>query len=442
MERLRTGNKFIVNDFSSKTFAVFDHFGLFCGLAQRLAESGARVLYSTPVDRYDRLNEAVIGDGLKGIEWVEEFWPFKSQIDCFVFPDIRHNGLQAELRSQNLPVWGSQGGMKLEQARVFFLEKLKELGLDVPPYEVVVGVSNLGAFLKSKKDIWIKVSKWRGTWETFHWREWDMDWSNLDSWAVKFGGKKEQVQFICFPKIDTDLEIGADTYNVDGQWPSMMLHGIERKDAAYFSAVTPRKKMPEQILPIMDAFSPYLKEVGYRNQWSMEVRVTDKKNFFIDATCRGGLPSTNTFLAAKNIPEVIYHGARGEFVEIDYGFKFSAECMVNAKTSNDAWATVKLEPEVRKNLLTQQCCEVAGQLWYPPLESGGKSLGWLRSTGDTPKEVLENMNKLADALPDGVDAQVEDLAAVIREIESEEEQGIKFSDVEMPDSAIVLEDSK
>jgi len=422
-----------------RTFGVLDHFGLFVGLAQRLAESGARVLYSTPIDRYDRINEAIVGSGFDDFEWVEELWDFKKDIDCWVFPDIRHSGFQNELRSQGLPVWGSQMGMELEQSRGFFLRKLKELGLDVPPHTVVVGVSNLAAFLKDKKDVWIKVSKWRGTWETCHWRSWDEDAHNLDLWSVKWGAIKESVKFICFAKIETELEIGADTYCVDGQWPSNILHGIEKKDSAYFSAVTPREKMPEELLPIMDAFSPFLKEVGYRNQWSMEVRVKPPKNYFIDATTRGGLPSTASFLAAKNVDEVIYHGARGEFVDIDYGFKFSAECMVNMKGSEHAWGTAVLPPEVRKNLLFQQCCDEDGQLWYPPLHTEGNTIGWLRSTGDSPKEVLVNMNKLADALPDGLNAQVEDLAAVIREIEAEGEQGIKFTDAKMPDPAIVLE---
>src|ERR1700746_1526713 len=107
-------------DYSGKCFCLMDHYGLFVGTAVRLAESGARVLYCTPVDRYDRINEAIVGDGFEGIEWVEEFWPLKKEIDCFCFPDIRHNGLQAELRSQGFAVWGSQGGMRLEQDRLFF----------------------------------------------------------------------------------------------------------------------------------------------------------------------------------------------------------------------------------------------------------------------------------------------------------------------------------
>ena len=68
-------------------------------------------------------------------------------------PDIRHAGIQAELRKQGYPVWGSGRGMILEQDRVFFMDKLAELGLDVPPYEKVTGLTNLALFLKDKEDI-------------------------------------------------------------------------------------------------------------------------------------------------------------------------------------------------------------------------------------------------------------------------------------------------
>jgi hypothetical protein len=409
-------------------------------MARVLARSGARVYYNLPEDRRDTLNDAIIGDGMEDVRCVNSLWDVKNITDCFVFPDIRRQEEQKELRDQGLAVWGSQKGMSLEQDRLFFLEKLEELGLDVPPYEVVKGVSNLGAFLKSKKDIWIKVSKWRGTWETFHWRSWGQDWNNIDIWAVKFGGLKEHITFICFPKIETDLEIGADTYNIGGQWPSQMLHGIERKDAAYFSSVTTKEDMPEQLIPIMDAFSPFLHEVGYRSQWSMEVRVTDEKNFFIDATTRGGLPSSATFLSAKNVAEVIFEGAHGNFVEIDYGFLFSAECMVKIHGLPRTWETVELEPEVKEAMLLQNFCEVDGNIWLPADDDEAiTDIGWLCVTGNTPTEVAERMNELADMLPDGADAQVEALSDVIKEVEEEKSQGIFFTDIPMPDPEVVLE---
>jgi hypothetical protein len=430
-----------VIDLSSKTFLVFDH-GFFLPLARRLAQSGARVLYKTPYEKaFPSLNEGVIGDGFGDIQYCADFWPIKKEIDCFVFPDIYHAGLQMELRSQGFAVWGAGNAMALETNRLFFLNKLKELGLDVAPHVVIEGITALREFLKDKKDIFIKVSKWRGSWETCRWRSWKEDSHRLDYWAVKFGGVKEKIRFICFPKIDTKLEIGADTYNVDGIWPAMMLHGIEQKDCAYFSAVTPYTKMPPELTHIMEAFSPFLREQQYRQQWSMEVRVTEDKNFFIDSTNRGGLPSTGSFLQANNVPEVIFKGAHGEFVEVDYGFKYSAECMVKIHGEPGCWETIVVPDELKPHLMFSDCCEVDGQIWFPADEGAIEEVGWLVATGDTPKETAEQMNLLADMLPDGADAAVESLADIIREIEEEEAKGIKFTDAPMPDPEIVLQPS-
>lgn len=429
-----------MTDLSTRTFGVHDHHGLFLPISRRLSESGARVFYATPIDRRDSINDGVIGD-VDGIEWCEDLWLVKNKVDCFVFPDVRHMGMQLELRDQGFPVWGAGKAMQLELNREFFLKKLAELGLDVPPYEIVVGLTDLCVYLEHKEDIYIKVSKWRGSWETFHWRSKDQDAHRIFSWGVRFGGIREKVRFICFAAIDTKLEIGADTYCIDGQWPSTMLHGIEAKDQAYFSAVTKREAMPEELLPIMEAFSPYLGETAYRCQWSMEVRVADEGNFFIDATTRGGLPSTGSFLEATNVAEVIYHGARGEFVEIEYPFKFSAECMVKVHGEAGAWETIVLPEELKPHLKLADCCEVDGQTWFPSDEGEVSEIGWMVAVGDTPQEVAETMNSYADLLPDGADASVEALADVIREIEEMEKSGIKFSDASMPDPEIVLSPS-
>src|SRR5262249_50733427 len=155
-------------------------------------------------------------------------WSIKSKADCFVFPDINHRGEQRELRSQGYPVWGAFDGMRLELDREFFLRTLGELGLDMPEYTVVHGLTELHDFLRDKTDYYIKLSRWRGSWETCHWRTYKEDGHHFDTWAVRFGGLKDQIPFLCFPAIDTDLEIGADTFCIDGQWPKTMLHGIER----------------------------------------------------------------------------------------------------------------------------------------------------------------------------------------------------------------------
>lgn len=426
---------------SGVTFCVVDH-GFFLPVARRLAESGARVLYHNPSwqKAFPIINEGIIGEGFKDIEWCPDLWPVKHEVDCFVFPDIYHQGLQTELRSQGFPVWGSGDGMQLETNRTFFLTKLKELGLDVPEYEIVTGITNLRLFLQDKKDIYIKVSRWRGSWETRHWRSFKEDGHKLDNWAFKFGGVREHIRFICFPKIDTKLEIGCDTFNIHGQWPDLMLHGIEKKDEAYFSAVTKKSDMPEELTHIMDAFSEYLQKVEYRGAWSMEVRVTESEAFFIDATTRGGLPSTGSqLMAMTNFAKVVLAGAQGVLEQPEYNCQFTAECMVKISGDAGAWETIVVPDALKQNLKLADCCEVDGQVWFPSDENPICEIGWLVATGGTPTETFEQMNELADELPDGADAAVESLADIVREIEEEEKQGIHFTEQPLPDPEVVLQ---
>lgn len=427
----------------NKTFLVCDN-GIFLPIARKLAESGARVLYHK-LDwqkAYPKIEDGIQGDGFPEIECVPDMWDVVNEVDCFVFPDIYHRGLQQHLRSIGKRVWGSAAGMNLETDRLLFLETLKDLGLAVPPCTSIKGLANLRTFLKDKEDIWIKMSKWRGSFETKHFCSMDVDEGLLDQWAVRFGGLKNELTFLCFPKIDTKLEIGADTYCIDGQWPKQMLHGIEAKDEAYLSAVTNREDMPEQLLPIMEAFSPVLQKAGYKCQWSMEVRVADDADYFIDPTCRGGLPSTGSqLMALDNLPEIIYQGAAGQLVEPEYNCKFTAECMVKIHGEINSWNTMEMSETLQKHLMITGCCWVDGKPWFPP-EAGivEDEIGWLVATGNTPTEALKLMNDLADDLPDGVSAAVESLANVIREVESEAKHGIHFTDAPMPEAAIVLEE--
>ncbi len=430
------------DDLSTKTVLVFDH-GFFLPLARKLAESFGRVLYHTPWEKaYPVLNEGIIGAGFGDIKRCDDFWPLKKEIDLFVFPDIYHAGLQEELRSQGFRVWGAGNGMRLEINRQFFLEKLAELGLAVAPHREITGLSELAKYLRDKTDQFIKVSKWRGSWETKHWRSWADDAGKLDTWAVRLGGLKDKVPFLVFDEIPTKLEIGGDTYCVDGQWPGFMLHGIEQKDEAYFAAVTARKDMPDELTHIMDAFSPFLAESRYRCQWSMEVRVTEDEAYFIDATTRGGLPSTASQIELwSNLPEILWHGAAGELVEPEPAGQFSAECMIKTKGEAGAWESLRVPDELQQWMKLSDCCEIDDKIWWPSDEKPIEELGWLVAIGDTPTEVARNMNEQADLLPDGVEASVEALADILREITAEEEADIKFTDQPIPEPEIVLEES-
>ncbi len=426
---------------SDITALVFDH-GLFIPVAQTLAKTCKRVLYHSPFEEgFTTINRSLIGDGYPDIERCDDFWSIKDEIDLFVFPDIQHAGLQLELERQGKAVWGSRRGDSLELKRQKFHQVLKDVGLDVPVFVVVLGLDELREHLRDKTDKFIKISKYRGSMETTHWRDWDLDEGWLDSMAVRFGPAKNLIPFLVFDEIETELEIGGDTYCVDGQWPSLMLHGDEWKDKGYFGAVTKREDMPEQIQRVMEAFAPVLEGYRYRNEWSMELRVTKDKAYFIDPTCRGGLPSTGSQLALwKNFPDIVWHGANGELVDPEPAAKFSAECVLTMKCDKGHWGKTRVIEELKDWARFGGCCEIDGAVCFPPDDAHGEEVGWLVAIGDTMETTIETMLEEVKLLPDGLHANTESLIHLLKEIREAEKQGIEFSEDQIPDPSTVLEE--
>ncbi len=414
--------------------------GLFLPFARRMAEDCKRVIFYNPDRRrFPSLKQASIGDGFDDIESTLDFWPMLDDVDLVCFPDIGHSGLQMHLEEMGMAVWGSGTGDVIELNRQKFLTLLGEVGLEVPEYTAIKGLEKLANHLSDKEDQYIKVSRWRGDMETTHWRNWDMDRGWLDWMAVNLGPLKDELSFLVFPAIETDLEIGGDTYCIDGAWPKTMLNGLEHKDTTYFSAVTERNEMPDQIQEIMDALTGFMADYQYRNQTSFEVRVKDDKAYFIDATQRCGQPSSaSQQLLWENFAEIVWHGANGILVEPEPVAQFSIECMVTSKAEKDVWDTIKLPSELERHVRFSNCAFVDGCYAFPPDEFHHGELGWLCAIGNTPQETLDMAKELADQLPDGTDANLENLTGLIKEIETGAEQGIPFTDKPIPKPAEVI----
>jgi len=414
-------------------------------MAERLSRSDGFkevYLFQEWEEDYSTLNKAIQGSGFERFHRVSDIWAMKKEVDLFVFPDVQRSGLQVELESQGKLVWGSREADELELDRELFLQTLQEVGLEVPPHTIVKGLNALRSFLKDKKDYYIKVSLYRGSFETSHFRSWKLDECLLDLFAVRFGPAKELVRFLCFPNIDTPLEIGADTYCVDGQFPRKLLHGVEWKDRSYFGAVQELTEAPKQIREVLSKFGSVLGQSRYRNQFSCELRVKGDKFYFIDATCRMGLPSTASQLEIwGNWPEIVWHGANGILVEPKPLGKFCAEAIITVKRDPNEWALFDVDKELMQWCKFANVFEYKGSLCFPASESGAHddSVGWLVAIGDTPEETIRRINKQADMLPDGMDANVECIAYVLKEIHEEQKAGIHFSDMKIPKPSFVFE---
>lgn len=416
------------------TALVFDH-GLFFGLARALAEQYNRVLYYTPWERgFPTINDCIIGDGCDMVERCNNFWDILDDIDLFVFPDIQHSGLQLHLEAMGKPVWGSRKADSLEINREKFLNALAMSGLPTPDWDAITGLDRLREALRNEKDKYIKISRYRGSMETWHWHDWKTDEGQLDQLAVTLGPAKDRIRFLVFEPIDADVEVGYDGYCIDGKFPKLGIQGYEAKDRGFLCRIQPYDQLPKHVLEVNEKFGPILAPYNYRNFWSTEIR----DGVFIDPCCRCPSPSTECQLALySNIGEIIWEGAHGRLVDPVPRDKFAASAVVTTKEDRNFWLNVVLPESVLKHFYFIRGCRFEEAIAFPPHQENGPELGWLTATGSSPSEAILTLAALAKEVPDGVEVHVESIAELINQIDEAQEEGIKFSK-DMPDPGIVV----
>jgi hypothetical protein len=266
--------------------------------------------------------------------------------------------------------------------------------------------------------------------ETWHWRDWDLDSITLDALAVELGPAQNMVRFMVVDPIECDVEVGGDGYCIDGEWPSLMLHGDEEKDKCYLAAVTPWDDMPKDLQAIMEAFSPVLKECRYRNFWSMETR----DGRFIDATCRGGKPSINSQCATWwNFPEIVFYGAHGQLIDPIPAHNFCAEALLTIKHTPGEWRKTRVESELQPHCTFDECCRIDGAICFPPDQFRFDPVGWLVSGGDSMKSCNDKLLEMSGKLPDGLSAATDEMIGLLAKIQAGEKEGVEFSDQTVPD---------
>lgn len=420
---------------------VIDH-GLFGHIAQCLASTLDHVFYCGPTERVmSKLGDALVGNGFDNITRVESVWEVKNDCDLFVFPDIGFNGEQKELLSQGLPVFGHHGADVLEVYKGAFLKTLEQLGMEVPPHTIIKGMAALKEHLLDKEDKWIKIDKYRGDWETLHFRNWLLDEATLDCYSYRLGPVKNKITFYVFDKIETEIEDGIDTMRVNGQWPKRVLHAMERKDSALIGAIQNFSDIAEPIREVNEQFGPALDEYGMLGPFSTEVRVTeDGKAILNDPTIRfGSPPSQLQTVLITNLPEIIWAAANGEIVEPENseGEEIGAQVLITTDKEKDEWCTFDMPEELRPFVKSAFSCEAGGilRICPNPLENWA---GWLIATGRTIKEVVESLQEMKTLLPDGFDCDITCLADLLKELDEAQEHGIEITDTTLPEPEIVL----
>lgn len=430
---------------SDKHFRVIDK-GIFLPIARRIAREGIRVSYWTPNEKAFPTLRDCIGDGFPEIKRVNSIWENPNEVDCWVFPDIGFAEEQKELLSQGRLVWGARDGDSIEIMRGKFLEMLIETDLPVPPYIKIVGMDALRNHLKDKKDKWIKISKFRGDWETMHFRTWQESEMELDERSVRLGPWKDLLPFYVFDDIDTQIEDGCDTYSIDGSFPEVIIHGMEAKDKAYLGAFQRYRDLPEEVRKVNEAFKPILQSFRYRSFFSIEVRITKEgQSYCIDPTCRAGSPPSQVMCEMiGNLPEIIYQGSRGVLVEPQQVATFGVQAIVSMKGNpRNVWRTVEIPEELDRWFKPSFACKLDNRIAIAPdPDATANEVGWLVGIGNTIDDAIHHLAGSKALLPDGMHCEFSTLAEVLHEMSEAKSEGIELTKQKVPKPETVLADNK
>lgn len=432
-------SKMMKTELKTKKVCVVDH-GLFLPLALKLSEAFGTVWYVTPWEKsMPLLQDSVIGDGFENLYRISDPWEVFDESDLYIFPDIQHSWLQGHLKAFGKPVWGSMWGDDLETHRVQFLDTVDMAGLPVPKWTVAKGLDELRAVLRENENKWIKLSKYRGTMETWHHATYKTSEPMLDQLAVKLGPLKNLLTFVIVDDIKTDIEVGYDGFSIDGKFPSLAVQGYEAKDEALLASVQEYKDLPEQVRRVNEAFAPTLAAFGYRNFWSTEIRVKDGEPYFIDPTCRMPSPSGEAQIELySNLGEIIWAGAHGELVDPVPAAKFACEVMIEHKDDAEHWRTIEVPDEYRQWVKVYFACEHDGAWHIPPTTSLGNTIGAIVGIGDTMEDAIAHAHETGEALKDQpIMAHWHAVPELLMKIEAAEKQGMEFTDQPLPEPADV-----
>ena len=430
-----------MKEVSEITACVVDY-GSFISLADKLSETYRRVYYYSPFEQeYQGVKTSVIGVGLNRVQRLDEFMDpaILKDIDLFIFPDIGYGGLQRYLRSIGKLVWGSMGASDLELYRTYFLKVLDDLGLPIIHSVKITGLTKLADHLKTVKNKWVKINRFREDMETWHHLDYLHSQRELERLALKFGPTKEYAVFVVQDDIGDAREIGYDGLTVDGQYPALSYSGYEKKNELYLGSLLKNTNLPEPVRLVNEAMSPLLREYAYRNFIATELRVKDGVPYFIDSTARmAGQTMEHQTETCCNLPEVVLYGANGELLEPRFTHKYAAEATLHYTAGiGDDWKTIRVPETVRPWTKLYHYCQLDEACHFPPYKND--EVGVLCGVGDSVEESIEALKENFKAYKDEpLSIKIEGFADLLVEIKKAEDEDMEFTDQPLPSPEIVL----
>jgi hypothetical protein len=373
--------------------------GLFVEIAIKLAQTYKKVYYYVPWESaFAKMNLGMIGTGLEGIEVVDSIYgPHFDEVDLFVFPDIYFGYEQEMLVKMGKKVWGSRTGECLELQREGMKDILTALDLPVGKYTHIKGMANLRAFLKENEDVYVKIDKYRGTFETFYAPNYKEVEPKLDEVEYKIGAFKHIIEFTCEECLPDRVEVGTDCWAITDDngvchYPEHTISGIEIKDVGFASIFKKYNDIPEVVTRFNTRVKPVLAAYNWRGFMSTEVRVgKDMEPYMIDLCARAPSPPNELYQEQySNLADCVWAGANGIVIEPEAVAKYGAEIMLHSSWADSGWQPISFPEELRDMVKLRNATKIDGVYYAIPQACGLPEVGAVIGLGDTLQEALDN----------------------------------------------------
>lgn len=417
-------------DLSDKTCLVVAH-GLFAELAVKLAQSFNKTyLYIPWQDAFPVIQKGMLGEGLEGITKVDDvFGPHFDSIDLFVFPDLYHAELQLQLETMGKRVWGCRRGEELELYRGLCKEAMTARGLPVHGWKALKGIDALRSHLQTTPAQHVKLDKYRGMFETFFAKNYDLISPKLDELQQLFGPFSNEMEFICEDDLPDCVEVGLDCYTVDGQFPTATLAGIEVKDLGYIGQFRQWDDLPKEVTGWFEGMSDLFKSYGYRGFLSNELRIGKSRvPYMIDCCARAACPPSELYQEFyTNFADIIWQGAGGKLIDPEPVSAWGVEIIMSSDWAEKHWQAIDFPEALRHRVKLFNSVRVEGKLHIAPQEEEISQIGAILGWGETLESALKMVDETAEEIAGyGVTIPRGSLDEAEKRIEQLDKTGIKL----------------
>lgn len=415
-----------MKDVSEVTCMCVDS-GMFLPLARVLGRTMKKVYYCNPSAKWlPKMNVTMIGEGYPELEICFDIHDHEDKVDLYVFFDVGYGATQCHLEKCGKAVWGSRmvEDLEFERSRCKWL--METLGMAVGPYDIVKGMDDLRDYLRKHDDVYIKMSRFRGQFETFSAPNYAFIEPLLDKIEKDLGGFKNKATFCVEQPLKDKFEGGVDSYNIDGQLPKNVLCGREIKDECFVGKITEYDRIPKPITEFDRVFAPVFRNYGYRGFYSTEVRVgKDGIPYMLDLCARCGSPPSELYSCLfTNLADIVWQGANGICIEPEPLAKWGTQIFIYSSWAEKNWQNIQVPEEYLDNVKLAFSSCVDGQMYCMPQPETdgpvvvGSVIGYgssMQDSIDMAKEIAEEVKGYyLDIKCDAVDEAEKELEEAVK----------------------------